>query len=184
MPMELEQLEKLNREDLRHYVRENWPDRAKILAFIVTLLDAGNFYTRDVIESLGEEAYDKWNDGTNYEESLAMADTRVVDNIGKEIWELIGAGVAVAEAADYISERFYATRIHDLSRIIVTETTRIEAQQVIERGERYVYHCVHDSRTCSECLARDGAVFYSNDANFGVNLPPMHPWCRCWVTTG
>lgn len=182
--MNLERIEQLNREEFRQYVRDNWPDVKKILAFVVTLLESGSFYARDVIESLGEEAYDKWNDGTNYEESLGMADVRIVDNLRKEMEEIIAAGVGLADAVDYLSERYYATRIHDLSRIIVTETTRIEAAQEIKRGEMYVYHCVHDSRTCPECLELDGKVFFSNDADFGANLPPMHPWCRCWVTTG
>lgn len=182
--MTLQEIERDNQRELERYVREVWPDRKAILAFIVTLLESGSFYAREVIEGMGEEAYDKWNDGTNYEESLAMADVRVVDNISKEIETLIGAGVAISEASEYLGERLYATRVHDLSRIIVTESTRIEAQQVLERGDRYIYHCVHDSRTCSECLALDGAVFYSGDANFGSNCPPMHPWCRCWLTNG
>lgn len=182
--MDLQEIEKLNESEFRQYVRENWPDVKKILAFLVTLLESGSFYAREVIESMGDEAYDKWNDGTNYEESLAMADVRIVDNLGKEMWELIGIGVALADVTDYLGERYYATRIHDLSRIIVTETTRIEAAQAVKRGEYYVYHCVHDSRTCPECLARDGQVYLSVDAEAGVNLPPMHPWCRCWATTG
>ena len=182
--MSLNDIERKNREELHQYILENWGDPKKILAFLATLLDSGNFYARETIESFGDEAYDKWNDGTNYEESLADADVRIVENIRKEIQELIAVGVGVKEAADYLSERFYATRVHDLSRIIVTEHTRIEAAQEIKRGETYVYHCVHDSRTCQYCENLDGKVFLSTDADFGENLPPMHPWCRCWVTNG
>lgn len=160
------------------------PDRKKILAFIVTLLESGTFYATRAIEDMGEESEEKWNDGTNYEESLAEADVRIVDNMSREMQEMIIAGVALGEAADYIGQRYYSTRIHDISRILVTEHTRIEAEQVIKRGDRYIYHCVHDSRTCAECLARDGAIYYTTDADIGVNLPPMHPWCRCWVTNG
>lgn len=182
--MSLKEIEKANEEELYGYIEENWPDREKILAFIVTLLESGSFYARREIENLGEEAYEKWNEGTNYEESLAEADVRLIDNLGNEMRELITAGVGLAEVSEYISTRYYATRVHDISRIIVTEKTRIEAQQVIKRGNRYIYHCVHDSRTCAECLARDGEVFYSSEADIGTNLPPMHPWCRCWVTNG
>lgn len=182
--MSLNEIESRNRRELRQYIKEWWPDRERILAFLVTLLDSGSFYAREVIEAMGEEADEKWNDGTNYEESLGMADVRIIDNMRKEMAFLIGAGVAISEVADYLGERYYATRVHDLSRIIVTEHTRIEAEQEIKRGEVYVYHCVHDSRTCPECIARDGQIYFSYDAEAGVNLPPMHPWCRCWVTTG
>ena len=182
--MSLNELEREQQEQLRQYVRENWPDKNKILAFIVTLLDAGTFYATQEIESFGEEAYEKWNEGTNYEESLGMADVRIIDNMNKEMEELIAIGVSVLEVSDYLSERYYATRVHDLARIIVTEHTRIEAAQAIKRGEAYVYHCVHDSRTCPECAARDNQVYLTIEAEAGVNLPPMHPWCRCWVETG
>lgn len=182
--MSLEQIEQQNRDELHQYILEHWGDPKLILAFIATLLDSGNFYARETIESFGEEAYDKWLDGTNYEESLADADVRIVENMRKEMFELIGVGVSVAEAADYLSERFYATRVHDLSRIMVTEHTRIQAAQELKRGDTYVYHCVHDSRTCPECEMRDGMIFMSSDADFGSNCPPMHPWCRCWITNG
>ena len=180
--MSLNEIEKQNREELYQYIKENWPDTGKILAFIATLLDSGSFFARETIEAMGALAYEKWNNGTNYEESIAEADVRVIDNMRKEMAELFGIGISIAEAADYISERFYAQRVHDLSRIMVTEHTRIEAAEVIQRGEAYIYHCVHDSRTCMYCDALDGAVFLSSEGIPGENLPPMHPWCRCWVT--
>lgn len=180
--MSLNDIERQNREELFEYIKEKWPDVNAILAFVATLLDSGSFYARETIEAMGEKAYEKWNDGTNYEESLADADVRVVDNLRKEMKKLIALGVTVWEAADYVSERFYATRVHDLSRIMVTEKTRIDAANVIERGDRYIYHCVHDSRTCQYCEDLDGMVVLSADAEIGNNCPPMHPWCRCWLT--
>lgn len=182
--MTLEEILRPKREQIKEYVKENWPNRVLILLFILSLLGEDTDYAKDYIESLGEEAYEKWNDGTNYEESLHDADVRLMENLNKEVSELIAAGVAVAEASEYLSERFYSTRVHDISRIMVTETTRIEAEKVVRGGDRYIYHCVHDSRTCAECLARDGQVFLSTDATFGQNCPPMHPWCRCWLTNG
>lgn len=180
--MSLNDIERKNRDDLREYIEEHWPDVGAILLFLATLLDSGSFYARERIEAMGDKAYDKWNDGTNYEESIANADVRVAENMRKEMRELVGIGITVAEAADYLSERFYAQRVHDLSRIMVTEKTRIDAAEVLERGDRYIYHCVHDSRTCQYCEALDGMVVLSADAAIGENCPPMHPWCRCWLT--
>lgn len=180
--MSLNDIEKQNREELFEYIKETWPDINAILTFMASLLDSGSLYAIEVIESMGEKAYEKWNDGTNYEESIATADVRVIDNLRDEMEKLVAFGVTLLEAAEYVSERFYATRVHDLSRIMVTEKTRIDAANVIERGDRYIYHCVHDSRTCMYCDALDGAVFLSSEGVIGENLPPMHPWCRCWVT--
>ena len=182
--MNLEELEQSLRDELFEYTKENWPNRVKILAFLIVLLQEDSEYAKEVIRSFGEESEVKWNDGTNYEESLHDADLRIVENLNKEMAELIGAGIALEEASEYLAERFYATRVHDLSRIMVTEHTRIEADKVLERGGRYIYHCVHDSRTCPDCLMRDGMVFLSSDARYGENCPPMHPWCRCYLTNG
>ena len=181
--MSLREIEEKNRDEVKRYVRKYWPNRVMILAFLITLMQDDVEYAIERIESRGEEAFEKWNSGTNYEESLDEANRRLMENINRELNDLIVAGVSVSEAADYLGERFYSTRVHDISRILVTETTRIDAAQELKRGESYTFHCVGDSRTCQECLERDGQVFLSTDADYGSNLPPLHPWCRCWITT-
>lgn len=179
--MSLESIETTSRKKVRDTILDLFPDVDAILTAIAVIMNESGdteYATRE-IEKLGNEAFDKWNNGTNYEESLADANRRVLDNIRKELFELIGVGVA--EVADYISTRYYATRIHDLGRIMVTEDTRIHAQQELTKGRAYIYHCVHDSRTCEYCRNLDGRIFLSADGQFGDNVPPMHPWCRCWI---
>lgn len=158
-------------------------DKEKLLALLVLLFEESGDVAeaKKTVLSWGEEAKRKWNNGTNYEESLAEMDLRMLRNMGDEIDQLIELGVSVWEAAEYLGQRYYSTRIHDISRILVTESTRILADQEIKRGEMYRYRCVGDSKTCSECLGLDGHVFLSSEADSGANLPPIHPWCRCWV---
>lgn len=158
-------------------------NKKKLLMLLLLLLSESEDVaeTKRTIESWGKEAKEKWNNGTNYVESLREADNRFMATMSKEIDQLIALGVTVWEASEYLGQRYYSTRVHDLSRIMVSEGTRILAEQEIKRGTDYVYHCVVDSRTCPECLALDGKVFKSVNAVIGENLPPMHPWCRCWV---
>lgn len=158
-------------------------DRKKLIALLYVLLEQSRDVelVKETVESWGVEAREKWNNGTNYEESLRDADTRLLTNIGKEIDELIALGVTVWEASEYLGQRLYSTRVHDLSRILVTESTRILAAQELKRGDSYIYRCVGDSRTCPECIGLSGRVFLSSDAEYGLNLPPIHPWCRCWI---
>lgn len=165
---------------VKDLVNEYYPDDiGKIIALLPLIADKK--FASDLIQSFGDESQEKWNDGTNYVESLDDADVRVKDIIRNELEQLVAVIVPVSDASDYISERFMSQRTHDLSRIIVTENTRINAEQEIKKGERYIYRCVHDGKTCQNCLDLDGKVFLSSDSDIGSNLPPIHPWCRCRV---
>ena len=44
---------------------------------------------------------------------------------------------------------------------------------------KYEYVATLDERTCPVCGRLDGKVFAVSDAKKGINMPPMHPNCRC-----
>lgn len=46
---------------------------------------------------------------------------------------------------------------------------------------KYTYVCEHSKTTCSRCQGLAGQNFFTSDAQEGVNLPPMHPNCRCTI---
>lgn len=46
---------------------------------------------------------------------------------------------------------------------------------------KYTYVCEHSKTTCSKCQTLAGQTFFTSDAQEGVNLPPMHPNCRCTI---
>lgn len=46
---------------------------------------------------------------------------------------------------------------------------------------KYTYVCEHSKTTCSQCQELAGQNFFTSDAQEGVNLPPMHPNCRCTI---
>lgn len=45
----------------------------------------------------------------------------------------------------------------------------------------YTYICGGSDNTCETCLSLDGQHFHIDNAVAGVNLPPMHPNCRCTI---
>ena len=45
-------------------------------------------------------------------------------------------------------------------------------------AEQYEFVAVLDLRTSEICRSLDGKVFYTKDAQQGVNMNPMHPFCR------
>ena len=47
--------------------------------------------------------------------------------------------------------------------------------------DKYTYVCTEEDDTCEACSALNGQVFDVDKAVEGVNLPPMHPNCRCSI---
>ena len=62
--------------------------------------------------------------------------------------------------------------------------TRIQAKLVaikLTGRAKYTYICEQSKTTCSQCQALAGQHFFTSDAQDGVNLPPIHPNCRCTI---
>ncbi len=47
--------------------------------------------------------------------------------------------------------------------------------------KQYRYVCENSDSSCEICIELDGRDFDVDEANFGTNLPPMHPNCRCTI---
>lgn len=47
--------------------------------------------------------------------------------------------------------------------------------------KKYRFMSLESINSCQECTDLDGNVYDVEDAEEGVNLPPMHPNCQCWI---
>ena len=52
---------------------------------------------------------------------------------------------------------------------------------ILSGQDKYTYVCTEEADTCEACSVLDGQVFDVDKAVEGVNLPPMHPNCRCSI---
>ncbi|MGL5426663.1 MAG: minor capsid protein, partial [Cetobacterium sp.] len=73
---------------------------------------------------------------------------------------------------------FYKAR-----RILETETTYVlekaKEESYNELGiENYIFIATLDNRTSEACQKMDGKVFRNKDRLPGINVPPLHPFCR------
>lgn len=73
------------------------------------------------------------------------------------------------------------------TRLIRTEGNHITGQAVLERYEdagieRYLYRALLELRTCKRCGKLDGKRFPVKEQQVGVNMHPMHPNCRCFIS--
>lgn len=93
------------------------------------------------------------------------------------------SGKSNRKIAQVITDRF-AVNFRQAERLVRTETSYVcnqaEMQSYKDGGiEEYEYLTAEDSRTCKLCARMNGQRFKVTEAEVGVNMPPLHPWCRC-----
>lgn len=123
----------------------------------------------------------KWS-GENYSKRIWNRTQELAEKVKREM--LIGfiAGKTQREMVQAILDEFSVSAFN-ARRLIRTESNfvcnEMHMQSYRECGiEKYRFVATLDLRTSETCAALDGKVFHVKDAIPGVNMPPMHPWCR------
>ena len=133
------------------------------------------------IDFIEEVLRNKWS-GENYSKRI-WNNTDVLD---ERLEEVITSGLMSGA-----NSKKMAKELNDLSsygkfaseRLIRTETTYVTNMAEIESYkecdiEKCVFLATLDLRTSKICRSMDGKVLIVGKAKPGVNLPPLHPFCR------
>ncbi|MGG7059848.1 minor capsid protein [Clostridium tertium] len=133
------------------------------------------------LESVQEILKNNWS-GKHYSKRI----WHNTDVLADKLEEIITRGLMTGK-----SSRKMAIELEELTnygkfaaeRIIRTETTYIsnaaEIESYKECGiDKYVFIATLDLRTSKVCREHDKKVYNVKDAEVGVNLPPLHPYCR------
>jgi SPP1 gp7 family putative phage head morphogenesis protein len=133
------------------------------------------------LETIQEILKNKWS-GEHYSKRI----WRNTDVLAEKLEEVITSGLMTGK-----SSRKMATELEELTnygkfaaeRIIRTETTYISNASEIESYkecgiDKYVFIATLDLRTSKVCREHDKKIYNVKDAEVGVNLPPLHPYCR------
>ena len=97
---------------------------------------------------------------------------------------LTNALIAGRNPRDFIPQirkRFNVTR-SQANRLLVTELSRVQTEaqmQSFRRNGFDEYTFLALGTACEVCKRIDGKHFKVEKANSGINMPPMHPNCRC-----
>ena len=97
---------------------------------------------------------------------------------------LTNALIAGRNPRDFIPQirkRFDVTR-SQANRLLVTELARVQTEaqmQSFKRNGFDEYTFLALGTACEVCKRIDGKHFKVEKANSGINMPPMHPNCRC-----
>ncbi|MHC5551214.1 minor capsid protein [Carnobacterium maltaromaticum] len=83
--------------------------------------------------------------------------------------------------ASELMKKFDVSR-QNAEKILLTETARIQAEvqkDCFKQAGYKKYEYIAETSACKVCQALDGTVHEIDKAQYGVNLYPMHPYCRC-----
>ena len=121
--------------------------------------------------------------GAMFSDRLWQSKQALVFNTREIITQGLIQGKSVGIMASAISSRM-GQSYKNAERLIRTETAHIHAEAdrraYKEAGvAEYEYMAAVNERTCDTCGALDGRRFKVDDAEPGVNYPPIHPNCRC-----
>ena len=106
----------------------------------------------------------------------------LADGLKHDMLVGIMAGKSEQHMADDIMNRC-GVGAFEARRLVRTETTCVANMAELYGYkeldiDEYEFSACLDSRTSDLCRDLDGKVFKRNSAQAGVNLPPMHPFCR------
>ena len=123
----------------------------------------------------------KWHGGDFSSRIWDNAD-ELANIVKHEILVNMLTGRPLRDASKSIEERV-AKGYGKARRLIRTESSyvcnQIQAEAYKNVGaKKYIYVAILDLKTSKICQELDKTRHNVNDAQVGVNFPPMHPWCR------
>ena len=123
-----------------------------------------------------------WNGNENFSSRLWKNKEQLANILQQELTQGIIAGTPLNDITKIITNKT-GSAFSAAERLVRTEMTHVAAVADIEGYEDsgiawYEYLATLDDRTSEICGELDGNHFRLQDAQAGVNLPPMHPNCR------
>ena len=131
------------------------------------------------IEKLANTA---WAGSKNWSDRIWSDRTK----LGYALEDVLKTGLAEGKALQKIARDIrtkFKTSNYNAMRLVRTETTHVHEQSALQfykdtGVKKYEFMAYIDERTSETCTALNGKRFDIEDAEVGVNYPPMHPNCR------
>ncbi len=134
------------------------------------------------MRAAAEAAAYPWS-GASFSDRIWRNKDRLVQALGDVLTEGLIRGDGVRELTAKLSAKVESSR-KDAERLMRTETARVVESAGLRAYEdceidEYEILVTLDGRTCPVCGRMDGSRYKTEEARTGLNLPPLHPNCRC-----
>lgn len=121
-------------------------------------------------------------DGRNFSERIWANKQALIGELRTQLTQNLMLGKSPAESVKIIAAKMGVTE-HKAARLVFTESAYFQA---VSQGNcykaldvrKFQFIATLDDRTSDVCREMDGQVFDMRDYQPGVNVPPLHPWCR------
>lgn len=125
------------------------------------------------------------NDGKRFSDRVWSNKDKLVNELNTVLTQNIIRGESPQRAIQQLSHRLKVSR-SNAGRLIMTESAFIHSQAQRDcykelDVERFQFVATLDSRTSEVCQAMDGVIIDMTDYKIGLNVPPLHCYCRSCV---
>lgn len=137
---------------------------------------------KDKIQRLLQE---NWSGGGNFSELIWKNKEQLVNALDDIVIRGLATGESFDGMADKLSKRMETSK-SNAKRLIMTESARMDNEGLLDYYKRTdVTHlefiATLDMKTSDICRAMDGEIIPIENAQIGLNVPPLHPYCRSVV---
>lgn len=134
---------------------------------------------KDRIQSLINE---NWSGGGSFSEKIWGNKEKLI----KALDETVIKGFATGQSYDSLAKELAKkmdTSYSNAQRLIMTESARMDNQSLLDRykemgATKLEFVATLDMKTSEICRAMDGTIIEIDNAKIGLNVPPLHPYCR------
>ena len=124
-------------------------------------------------------------DGKHWSNRIWSSKDKLQASLEKGLMDCVSRGVPKDVVVSQFKDSF-SSSFNDADRIVRTELTNVQNQAAKDRYKeagikKYKYLADIDSRTSQICQEMNGKIFLLDEAVTGVNMPPLHPYCRSTI---
>nr|WP_150959349.1 minor capsid protein [Aneurinibacillus sp. XH2] len=122
----------------------------------------------------------------NYSTRIWTDSEKLSNMLKTEISQALIRGDSNVKTAKVIADRM-GVGFRSASRLVRTEASHIQSEAAFDSYKnsgvvkKFEFVAALDERTCPICGGLDGHVFTFAEKETGVNIPPVHPNCRCTI---
>lgn len=133
----------------------------------------------DMIKNLINE---NWSGGGAFSENLWGNREKLIKALDDIVIKGMATGKSYNDMCKELSKRM-DTSYSNAQRLIMTESARMNNHSLLDTYKRMgvkrlEFVATLDMRTSDICRSMDGMIIDIENAKIGLNIPPLHPYCR------
>ena len=134
---------------------------------------------KDRIQSLINE---NWSGGGSFSENIWGNKEKLIKALDETVIRGMAIGRSFNDMAKELAKKM-DTGYNNAARLIMTESARMDNMSLLDTYKRMgvqklEFVATLDMKTSEICRAMDGTIIDIENAKIGLNVPPLHPYCR------